>query len=84
MMDCQRDHEGAEHAGIDNSDCRIAANRRTGPRGSGYSFEDGSGLLRLCRRGNNLDRGVCHNYLAGIHDAQGSFAHAGLLGKRHF
>ena len=51
---------------------------------SGYSFEDGNGLLRLCRGDNNLDWGVCHSYLAGIHDAQGSFAHAGLLGKRLF
>ena len=52
--------------------------------GSGYSYEDGEGLLELCRGESNFERGVCHSYLIGIHDAQGSFAHAGLLSAKSF
>lgn len=52
--------------------------------GIGYSYEDGNGLLRLCRGDNNFDRGVCHSYLVGIHDAHGSFAHSGQLAEQHF
>jgi len=51
---------------------------------SGYSYEDGNGLAQLCQGDTNFDRGVCHSYLIGIHDAHGSFAHAGLLATRHF
>ena len=51
----------------------LSAGQAPGGAG-GYSFEDGNGLLRLCRGDNNLDWGVCHSYLAGIHDAQGSLA----------
>ena len=52
--------------------------------GTGYSYEDGNGLLRLCRGDNNFDWGVCHSYLIGIHDAHGSFAHSGLLSEQRF
>lgn len=52
--------------------------------GSGYSYEDGSGLLEICRGESNFDRGVCHSYLVGIHDAHGSFSHSGLLAEKRF
>ena len=51
---------------------------------SGYSYEDGNGLLKACRGDSNFDLGVCHSYLVGIHDAHGSFAYSGLLPDRHF
>ncbi len=51
---------------------------------SGYSYEDGEGLLKACQGDSNFDLGVCHSYLVGIHDAQGSFVHAGLLTGKSF
>ena len=51
---------------------------------SGYSYEDGNGLVQLCQGDSNFDRGVCHSYLVGIHDAHGSFAYAGLLPAKYF
>lgn len=51
---------------------------------SGYSYEDGKGLLDVCMGETNFELGVCHSYLVGIHDAQGSFVHASLLSKKYF
>jgi len=51
---------------------------------SGYSYEDGNGLLRVCEGESNFELGVCHSYLVGIHDAHGSFAYAGLLTAKRF
>ena len=52
--------------------------------GSGYSFTDGHGLLRLCKGEANFDSGACHSYLAGIHDAHGSLDHSGVLTEKSF
>jgi len=51
---------------------------------SGYSYEDGSGLLQACNGDSNFDLGVCHSYLIGIHDAHGSLAYSGLLPTKRF
>jgi len=51
---------------------------------SGYSYEDGNGLVSLCQGDSNFEWGVCHSYLVGIHDAHGSFAFAGLLSAKRF
>ena len=41
-------------------------------------------MLRICQGDSNFDRGVCHSYLAGIHDAHGSFAHSRLLAEQRY
>jgi len=51
---------------------------------SGYSYEDGRGLMKICLGESNFELGVCHSYLVGIHDAHGSFVHAGSMPKKVF